>query len=97
MKTTGRPRNAENADQIDYWTTPLYAFIFERFPQFVENNRITVRLMAEAMGMSTYRIYCVFRENRLSPKTARKLIIISENHPEGKVVTREDLTPFLLN
>lgn len=95
----GRPPKPENADQPKYWDTDLYAFVRDRFPQFVVNNQIVIKTLADAMNLSTYRIYCVFRENRLSPKAAKTLIRLSEQNPKakGEVVTVEDLTPFLFN
>ena len=97
--TIGRPPKAANAEAPKYWETKLYAFVRDRFPEYVENNRVVVKTFAEAMGLSAYRIYCVFRENRLSPKAAKNLIKLSKKKTriKGEVVTEEDLTPFLFN
>ena len=95
----GRPPKAENAEEPKYWETPLYDFVRDRFPEYCENNRVVVKTLARAMGLSSYRVYCIFRENRLSPKSAKTLIELSKNKPrkKGDVISQEELTAFLLN
>jgi hypothetical protein len=92
--TIGRPKKDQN--KANYYDSQFYQFVLNRFPSFVENGRIGVKAFSTAMDLTTFRVYTMFHENRISPKAAKKLIELSKNE-KGDVVTAEELIPFLLN
>lgn len=84
---------------LDYRETALFALISERLPEFHEYGRLSVTLLAEAMGRRTQTLYQMFRNERVSPSNAKKLLELSEAKPTGakrKPLKDVDLTPFLL-
>lgn len=99
-KQTGRP--AKNADTTSpmYFETDLHALLCSRLPEFAEDGRIKVSVLAEAMGYSAFRVYCILASNKLSVRAVHALLSISAekgDRPKGEGLIKDDLVAFLLN
>ena len=69
----------------------LYDFLFEKLDNFHSEGRLDVLDLALAADTSDKALYKAFKENRLTPGIAAKIIRASENR-----LTRADLANFVI-
>lgn len=77
-------------DQQDWYDSPLYKLLCERFPKHVKTGRLNVLELAAALDYSYENIYKWLRAGRINPKNAKRIV---EN---SKTATMEELMPFIL-
>jgi hypothetical protein len=81
-----------------FYDSQLHALLVRKLPEHVRGGRIHPATLAAAMKYSTFRVYTMLTDDKLSPKAARTLLKLSAAVPreEGMMLSQEDLLPFLL-
>lgn len=95
----GRPPKA-GKDRIQFFETELHDWLRDQFPEFVRGGRIEPKALSEALSLSTFRVYEMLKQNKVSIQTASRIIELSDpeknERPSGaRAVTREELVEFL--
>lgn len=94
----GRPPKDEN--RVQFFETELHDWMRDLFPEFVHGGRIEPKTLAEALNLSTFRVYEMLKQNKVSIQTASRIIEISDpeknERPDGaRGATKEELIEFL--
>ena len=81
------------ANHSSYSLGRLYDFLRANLGEtrFVDEDRLDVRALASAAGTSDKALYKAFKEERLTPRAAQKLVQAS-----GGKVLGADLVPFVI-
>lgn len=84
METILNPKTPKNLGQ-------LHALIKDRLPSWVDDNGfLRTYDLARYLGISYQALYKIFDRNKISPKRAKALVVLSEGR-----LTLEDFSEFM--
>lgn len=90
-KPLGRPRKAQSKG-VSCFDSRLYQFLQAKLPHFVIRGRLSVGLLADEINHTPQSLYRWFRDERISPDAAQKVVDVSR-----RKLTLTDLVPFFIS